>query len=201
MKGKLSRKVNSVRNVERAILIGVAIFLIVSFGVCLPMMAIDLRLWGIFALSGLLFAALLCCFYLGVYINYQCFVEVTSDWANDRHFTERKVVELSYKRFSTFYNLRPERWSLSEITCIYAPKSNKEFAIMFSFPDYLRYKHYELRQQEKENRNREKVETKELDIKTMEQFAEYIKKDLASFEQENPLNILVEKYRKEDGHV
>lgn len=201
MKEKLSRKVNSVRNVEKVFLTGVAIFLIVSFGVCLPMMTIDLRLWGIFALSGLLFAALLCCFYLGVYINYQCFVEKTSDWANDRYFTEREVVELSYKRFSTFYNLRPERWSLSEITCIYAPKSNKKFAIVFSFPDYLRYKHYELRQQEKENRNREKVETKELDIKTMEQFAEYIKKDLASFEQENPLNVLAGKCRKEDGHV
>lgn len=112
-----------------------------------------------------------------------------------------KVVSLSYKRFSAFYALSPEKWELSDSLCIYRPTSRQSFAIVFSFLDYLRYTHHELKQQLKTEQDLELEKNKKDDIKSLEQFAEYIKKDLASFEQENPLNVLAEKCRKEDGHV
>ena len=122
-----------------------------------------------------------------MYVNYQIFVETTSDCVNDRHFMGREVVSLSHKRFSIFYVLSPEKWKLSKCACIYAPDSNKGFAILFSFKDYLKYVHRELKQQQKTQQSLENTEREEADIKTLKRFAEYIKEDLAVFEQSNPM--------------
>ena len=122
-------------------------------------------------------------------------------WADKDYYYNREVVSLSYKRFSAFYTLSPEKWELSDSSCIYVPTSSQSFAVVFSFLDYLRYTHHELKQQLKTEQEFKSKKNKERDIKSLEQFSEYIKKDLASFGQENPLNILVEKCRKEDSHV
>ena len=201
MEKNLEHKVDSVNKVEHVIKTTVAVLLVAAFCFLLPMMVDGLFLFGMLALCVFLTAVLLVIFYFAVYINYQVFIETTANWANDTHFTGREVISLSYERFSTFYTLSPKKWELSDLSCIYMPTSGESFAVVFSFLDYLRYTHHELKQQLKTEQELKSEKNKEHDIKSLEQFAKYIKEDLASFEQENPLNILVEKCRKEDGHV
>ena len=196
----LKRKVTGVKRGERIFVSAITVLLLVAFVFFILFMTI-LDTCGMWALFAFLAAIILFVFYAGVYVGYQCFIEETARWADKDYNYNREVVSLSYKRFSAFYVLSPEKWELSDSLCIYRPTSRQSFAIVFSFLDYLRYTHHELKQQLKTVQELKSGKNKEYDIKALEQFAEYIKKDLASFEQEDPLSVLAEKCRKEDGHV
>lgn len=206
----LKRKVTGVKRGERIFLSAITVLLLVAFVFFILFMA-NLDTCGMWALFAFLAAIILFVFDIWVYMSYQIFIEETVKWA-DKDYYNRKVVSLSYKMFSAFYALSPEKWELSDSLCIYRPTSRQSFAIVFSFLDHSRYIHHELKQQliteQDELKQQLKIEqdlesekNKKYDIKSLEQFAEYIKKDLASFEQEDPLNVLAEKCRKEDDHV
>lgn len=199
MDENLKRKVTSVERGECIFLSAITVLLLIAFVFFILFMA-SLDTYGMWALFAFLAAIILFVFDIWVYMSYQIFIKETVKWA-DKDYYNRRVVSLSYKRFSAFYALSPEKWELSDSLCIYRPTSRQSFAIVFSFLDYLRYTHHELKQQLKTEQDLELEKNKKDDIKSLEQFAEYIKKDLASFEQENPLNVLAEKCRKEDGHV
>lgn len=196
----LKRKVTGVKRGERIFVSAITVLLLAAFVFFILFMTI-LDTCGMWALSAFLAAIILFVFYAGVYMSYQIFIEETVRWADKDYYYDREVVSLSYKRFSAFYTLSPEKWELSDSLCIYRPTSGQSFAIVFSFLDYLRYTHHELKQQLKTVQELKSGKNKEYDIKAPEQFAEYIKKDLASFEQEDPLSVLAEKCRKEDSHV
>ena len=196
----LKRKVIGVKRGESIFLSAITVLLLAAFVFFILFMTI-LDTCGMWALFAFLAAIILLVFYVGVYVGYQCFIEEIVRWADKDYYYDREAVSLSYKRFSAFYTLSPEKWELSDSLCIYRPTSRQSFAIVFSFLDYLRYTHHELKQQLKTEQELKSEKNKEYDIKSLEQFAEYIKKDLASFEQEDPLRVLAEKCRKEDGHV
>lgn len=157
--------------------------------------------WGLIALILLLIDVNLFVFYSCFYEDYNKFMDHTSQWIKRIQYPEHDVIVLTYKRFSSFYSLAPRKWDLSKDRCIYNPTRYKQFIIVFSFLDYVRYSHRELKWCLIENANQEAQRKNERNIKSMDEFSKCIKKDLVSFEQENPLNILVEKCRKEDGHV
>lgn len=196
----LKRKVIGVKRGESIFLSAITVLLLAAFVFFILFMTI-LDTCGMWALFAFLAAIILLVFYVGAYVGYQCFIEEIARWADKDYYCNREVVSLSYKKFSAFYAISSEKWELSDSSCIYVPTSSQSFAIVFSFLDYLRYTHYELKQQLKTEQELKSEKNKEYDIKSLEQFAKYVKKDLASFEQENPLNSYAENRRKEDGHV
>lgn len=93
----------------------------------------------------------------------------------------RRVVELKYKQFSTFYSLNPDRWEISEEMCTYSPNAADDFVIIFSWVEYLKFKHNEVEDNESKENRKKKREYAEQEMQALEKFTEYMKADLDYF--------------------
>ncbi len=93
----------------------------------------------------------------------------------------RRVVELKYKQFSTFYSLNPDRWEISEEMCAYSPNAADDFVIIFSLVEYLKYRHNEIKASESNKIRKQKEEYAEQEMQALEKFTKYVEKDLDDF--------------------
>lgn len=97
----------------------------------------------------------------------------------------RRVVELQYKQFTTFYNLNPDNWEVSEEMCTYSPpNAGDDFAIIFSWVEYLKFKHNEVSYSKSKEIRNQKNQAAEQEMQAVEKFTEYVKKDLDHFNKQ-----------------
>lgn len=186
MSEKIVRKLKVVTRIQGLCMLVVLIsFCVFVASLCT---AISKSIYLVLALVAALLFFLVIILYFKLVSSYEKFLMRTLDWVmlvegKGLSFS-RGVVELQYKQFSTFYNLNPDSWKVSEEMCTYSPNAADDFAIIFSLIEYLKFKHNEVRcSKSKENRNREK-QTVEQEMQALEKFTEYVKKDLEYFNKQ-----------------
>lgn len=150
--------------------------------------AIAKSIYLVLALVAALLFFLVIILYFKLVPSYEKFLMRTLDWVmlveGKGLSCSRRVVELQYKQFSAFYNLNPTRWEISEEMCTYSPNVTDNFVIIFSWTEYLKYKHNEVSvSKSKEIRNQKKQDAEE-NLQALEKFTEYVKEDLDYFNKQ-----------------
>lgn len=134
MSEKIVRKLKTVTLIQGVcVLIALISFCVFVVSICT---AITKSIYLVIALVTASLFLLTIILYFKLVPSYEKFLMRMFDWVRVVEgkglSCSRRVVELQYKQFSTFYNLNPDRWKFSEEMCTYSPNAGEGFAIVFS---------------------------------------------------------------------
>lgn len=183
MSDKIVRKLKTVTLIQGVCVLAALIsFCTFVASICT---AIEKSSYLILALAAALLFFLVIILYFKLVSSYEKFLMRMFDWVTvvegkGLSFS-RRVVELQYKQFSTFYNLNPDKWEVSAEVCTYSPNAADDFAIIFSLVEYLKYRHNEIKASESNKIRKLKKEYAEQEMQALEKFTKYVEKDLDDF--------------------
>ena len=177
MSEKIVRKLKTVTLIQGVcVLVALISFCVFVASSCT---AIEKRAYLIVALVAALLFFLTIILYFQLVPSYEKFLMRMFDWVREVEgkglSCSRRVVELQYKQFSTFYNLNPDNWEISEEMCTYSPNAADDFAIIFSWVEYLKFKHNEVNSSKSKELRNQKKQAAEQEIQAIEKFAPELK--------------------------
>ena len=187
MSEKIVRKLKTVTLIQGVcVLVALISFCVFVASSCT---AIEKRAYLVVALVAALLFFLTIILYFKLVRSYEKFLMRMFDWVRlvegKGLSCSRRVVELQYKQFTTFYNLNPDNWEVSEEMCTYSPpNAADDFVIIFSWVEYLKFKHNEVSYSKLKEIRNQKNQAAEQEMQAVEKFTEYVKKDLDHFNKQ-----------------